>query len=298
MSWRPEYDVVVDPTAENNPHAAALRLVGGGAAVLEVGCWSGYVTEHLVAAGNRVVGVELDAGAAQRAERFAERVHVADIDVTPLSTLEPGPFDVVLFGDVLEHLRDPAATLADAGTLLAPDGRFVISVPHVAHVDVRMMLLQGTWEYQDDGLLDRTHLRWFTREGLRSLLADAGFVATAIERVRTPYASSNLPFDRDAVPHALLAYAAADDEAYTLQFVVEAKRRGETDQPDVLIREQRPVWPPIDGTGGDGGAAERRVAELEHERDALQAEVDAWRNSKLARAAAPLRSVYARLRRR
>jgi SAM-dependent methyltransferase len=294
MSGRPEYEVTVDPAAENNPHSAQLRLVGAGGRVLEVGCWSGYVTEHLVAAGNAVVGVELDAEAADRARRFAERVHVADIDVTPLSELEAGPFDVVLLGDVLEHLRDPDATLADAATLLGSGGRFVISVPHVAHVDVRMMLLQGNWEYQDDGLLDRTHLRWFTRDGLRSLLAGAGFVATAIERVRTPFGSSTLPFDRDAVPHPLLAYAAADDEVYTLQFVVEARRRSETDLPDVLDLPRPTAWPSLDATAD----LARRIGELERERDALQTEVDAWRNSTLARVAAPLRSVYARVRRR
>lgn len=292
MSWRPEYDVAVDPAAENNPHSAQLRLVGGGHRVLEVGCWSGYVTEHLVAAGNTVVGVELDAEAAEHARRFAERVHVADIDVTPLSRLDRGPFDVILLGDVLEHLRDPLAVLRDAATLLGPGGRFVISVPHVAHVDVRMMLLQGNWEYQDDGLLDRTHLRWFTREGLRGMLGDAGFVATAIERVRTPFGSSTLPFDRDAVPHALLAYAATDDEVYTLQFVVEARRRDDTDLPDVLDGTLPGAWPSLDGTAD----LAHRIGELERERDALQAEVDAWRNSKLARVAAPLRRIYARIR--
>lgn len=294
MSWRPEYDVAVDPAAENNPHSAQLRLVGRGHRVLEVGCWSGYVTEHLVAAGNTVVGVELDAEAAEHARRFAERVHVADVDVTPLSRLDRGPFDVVLFGDVLEHLRDPLGTLVDAATLLGPGGRFVISVPHVAHIDARMMLLQGNWEYQDDGLLDRTHLRWFTRASLRRMLADAGFVATSIERVRTPFGSSTLPFVRDAVPHALLAYAAADDEVYTLQFVVEARRRDDTDLPDVLDAGRPRAWPPLDGTA----ELARRVGELERERDALQAEVDAWRNSTLARVAAPLRRVYARARRR
>jgi SAM-dependent methyltransferase len=294
MSWRPEYDVVVDPAAENNPHAAQLRLVGGGHRVLEVGCWSGYVTEHLVAAGNTVVGVELATEAAEHARRFADEVHVADIDVTPLSRLDRGPFDVILFGDVLEHLRDPLGTLVDAATVLGPGGRLVISVPHVAHVDVRMMLLQGNWEYQDDGLLDRTHLRWFTRESLRELLAGAGFVATAIERVRTPFGSSTLPFDRDAVPHALLAYAAADDELYTLQFVVEARRRDETDATDVLDIARPGAWPSLDGST----ELAHRIGELERERDALQAEVDAWRHSTLVRFAAPLRRVYARARRR
>ena len=285
---RHDYTVTVDPDATNNPHSAAIRFVGGGNRVLEVGCSAGHVTRHLVARGNTVVGVELDPDAAKRAEEFAERVHVADVDRTPLSRLEPGPFDVIVLGDVLEHLRDPAAALTDAASLLSDDGRFVISVPNVAHIDVRMMLMQGGWAYQDDGLLDRTHLRWFTQESLRDLLAGAGFVATAVERVRTPFGSSNLEFDRAAVPQALIDYAMADADANTLQFVVEARRHG----PDALAADRVKAWPAVDST-----AAIERIAELEAERDALQREVDAWRNSRLVRAAAPLRRVYAAARR-
>jgi 2-polyprenyl-3-methyl-5-hydroxy-6-metoxy-1,4-benzoquinol methylase len=279
------YSVVVDPSATNNPHSAAIRFVGEGHKVLEVGCWSGHVTQHLVARGNTVVGVELDPGAASEAEAFAQRVHVADIELVPLSALERGPFDVIVLGDVLEHLRDPAAALADATTLLTPDGRLVISVPHVAHIDVRMMLLQGQWTYLDDGLLDRTHLRWFTRESLRQLLAGAGFVATSVERIVVPFGATNLVFDRAAVPRDVIELALADPEATTLQFVVEARRTGD----DLLAPGEPVAWPPL----GDV----QRLNELQAERDALAAEVDAWRGSKLVRAAAPFRAIYGRLRR-
>lgn len=288
MTGERDYHVAVDPDAVNNPHSAAIRLVGRGHRVLEVGCWSGHVTRHLVAAGNEVIGIEIDAEAAALAEQHAARVHVADVDATPLSSLEPGPFDVVVFGDVLEHLRDPATTLRDAATLLGPDGRFVISVPNVAHIDARVMLLHGEWGYQDDGLLDRTHLRWFTRRSLRELLADVGFVATSVERVRTPFGSSNLPFDRDAVPPELIEYAAADPEAFTLQFVVEACRADRAGV-DALAGDEPVSWPSLSGHGGS-------VVELEAENRALREEVEAWRNSKLVRVTRPARALYARLR--
>jgi SAM-dependent methyltransferase len=288
MTTERDYDVPVDPEAPNNPHSAAIRLVGHGQKVLEVGCWSGHVTRHLVARGNRVVGVEIDPTAAELARAYAERVHVADLDRTALSSLEDGPFDVIVLGDVLEHLRDPSATLADAATLLAPDGRFVISVPNIAHIDARMMLLQGEWEYERDGLLDASHLRWFTHRSLRELLAQAGFVATQVERVRTPFGSSNLMFDRDAVSPDLIRFASADPEAYTLQFVVEARRAGN----DVLGSPDPIAWP----VAGEADAAAQRIADLERERDALQAEVEAWRGSKLVRYTRPARSLYARLR--
>ena len=124
-SWRSadvsdQYTVEVDPSAENNPHSHALRIVGSGHRVLEVGCSTGYVTEHLVAAGNTVVGVELDPEAATLAERFAERVHVADLDLVRVSSIEHERFDVIVLGDVLEHLRDPDTTLARPRSRCSP----------------------------------------------------------------------------------------------------------------------------------------------------------------------------------
>lgn len=277
------YRTTVDPDAPNNPHSFAIAMVGTGNRVLELGCSVGHVTEHLVARGNEVVGVEIDAAAADEARRHATRVHVLDLDLLPVSSIEPGPFDVVLLGDVIEHMRDPVPVLRDLTGVLAPDGRFVISVPHVGHIDVRLMLLQGRWEYQPDGLLDRTHLRWFTRASLRDLLAEVGFVATRVERVVFGLGDSQLPIDADAVGPEVIRFIEADPEAYTYQFVVEARRAGHG-EPDALAGD--PVeWPPI-------GA---QLAALREENEALRNEVDAWRRSRLVRYTAPLRAVRARL---
>jgi len=161
----------------------------------------------------------------------------------------------------------------------------------VSHIDARMMLLQGNWEYQADGLLDRTHLRWFTRRSLRELLADVGFVATHVERIRTPFGSSNLPFEREAVSPELIGYATTDPDAFTLQFVVDARRGVGV---DVLADPPRTSWPRL----GSAPVADVHVADLERERDALRAEVEAWHNSKLVRMTYPLRALYASARRR
>lgn len=285
------YGTPVDPSAENNPHAYALSMVGSGQRVLEVGCSVGHVTEHLVAAGNTVVGIELDAEAAEAARRFAAEVHVADIGRTPVGTLVPHGFEVVLLGDVLEHLPDPSATLRELVALLTPAGRVVISVPHVAFVDVRLMLLEGTWAYQNDGLLDRTHLRWFTRDGLAALLGEAGLVATRVERVRLGPYESGLPVTRGRHSADVIRFAMADPEAATYQFVVEARRAGPGES--VWPIEPEPAWPDLDA---ERAALTGQVAALTAERDALANEVDAWRRSRLVRATAPLRALRRRLR--
>ena len=169
------YVVEVDPSAPNNAHAIALGFVGFDRDVLEVGAGAGHVTRVLAERGNRVTAVDIDPVALESAAPFASSVHSGDLDVMVLDELVgPGPFDAVLMGDVLEHLRDPVATLRAARRVLRPGGSIVVSVPNVAHIDLRLHLFIGRWQYQPIGLLDATHVRFFTRETLEEALAQAG----------------------------------------------------------------------------------------------------------------------------
>jgi 2-polyprenyl-3-methyl-5-hydroxy-6-metoxy-1,4-benzoquinol methylase len=287
------YHVEVDLTDRNNPHTIAIDMVGGGQRVLEVGCAGGHVTRHLVEAGNQVVGVEIDAEAAERATAFAERVHALDLDVTDVSSVEDGPFDVIVLGDVLEHLRRPDLALRDLVGLLADDGRLVISVPNVAHVDVRLHLLEGRWQYQPDGLLDATHLRWFTRAGLRALLADVGFVASDLRPVVQPLGASLLPNTPGLVGSDIVRFVESDPDANVYQFVVTAVRDDGSGRPDALAPVAT-TWPDLDA---ERAAVDAHIAALTEERDALRNEVDAWQRSRIVRMTAPVRRLLSRLRR-
>lgn len=288
-----QYRTDVDPLASNNPHSYALELVGGGHRVLEIGCSTGHVTAHLVAAGNTVVGVEIDEAAAVEARTVTDTVHVVDLDFTPLSSVEHSEFDVILLGDVLEHVRDPNDVLADIVTLLAPTGRLVVSVPNAAHVDVRLMLLEGRVEYQNDGLLDRTHLRWFTKASFRSLLDSCGFVATDLRRVIFPLGGSNVPFDRSVHSAATIDFVLADPDALSYQYVVECKPRAQVGDgsPDVLA----PIefdWP-----GHSCVAIEEELTGLRERVASVEAELAAWENSNVARLTKPVRAASGRIRR-
>ena len=92
--------------------------------------------------------------------------------ILPFSTSWTAEYDVVLAGDVLEHLVRPHDVLCRAVRLLRPGGHVVISLPHVGHVDVRLALLQGEWKYRPWGLLDATHVRFFTLPTIKEMLAD------------------------------------------------------------------------------------------------------------------------------
>jgi methyltransferase family protein len=97
---------------------------------------------------------------------------VADLDMS-IPALE-GLFDVIVFGDVLAHLKNPLQVLITMTKYLRRDGMIVISVPNIAHVCVRLQLLRGKFEYADRGILDRTHLRFFTYASLQEFIRQAG----------------------------------------------------------------------------------------------------------------------------
>ncbi|HLN06781.1 MAG TPA: methyltransferase domain-containing protein [Acidimicrobiales bacterium] len=217
------YDLTVDPDAENNTHAFALEMIGHNKTVLEVGCATGYFTKVLAERGCKVVGMEIDPEAAKVAEGWAERVVVGNVDDTEVwDRVDDETFDVVTFGDVLEHLRDPLAVLRVAVRKLKPFGCVVISLPNVAHGDVRLSLLHGDFRYQEIGLLDRTHIRFFTLQTARELLQDAGLVAVDTRRVVIPLFDTELGVSRDDFPEAVLDEVRADPEFETYQFVMKS----------------------------------------------------------------------------
>jgi 2-polyprenyl-3-methyl-5-hydroxy-6-metoxy-1,4-benzoquinol methylase len=214
---------VVNPRFPNNTHSFQLELVGRNKDVLELGCAAGHMTRALAAQGCRVVAVDRDADAVRYAEEFAERVLVLDIsDPRSLDELGDGRFDVILAGDVLEHLPDPLSVLRRCKSILRADGALVLSVPNVAHVDLKLALLHGRWWYRDVGLLDRTHLRFYTRRSLLELLLTAGFVPAEMRRVVKPYGTTELAVDALPVPAGVLDVALEDPDAETYQFVLRA----------------------------------------------------------------------------
>src|SRR5262249_12089547 len=161
------------------------RLGGGrGRRVLDAGAADGFLSERLSARGWRVTAVERDAARAARARERCEELVVADLaDAAPLLR---GPFDAIVYGDVLEHLGDPLPVLARLNRALRSDGVVVASVPNVAHLWVRLQLLAGRFDYAERGILDRTHLRFFTRRTFADLLSGAGLVVESLMTTPAP----------------------------------------------------------------------------------------------------------------
>lgn len=216
------YDQLVDPAAPNNAHSFALDLVGWNRRVLELGAASGHMTRALAERRCEVTAIEYDADAAADIGSAAAQVIVGDLnDLRVFDDLTP-TFDVILAGDVLEHLSRPDEVLARVSRLLRPGGHVVVSLPHIGHVDARLSLFQGDWEYRPWGLLDDTHTRFFTLKSIERMVRHAGLVMTELRRVVVPAFETELNVQRSAVPTELLELALADPEAETYQFVFSA----------------------------------------------------------------------------
>ena len=219
------YHAEIDPDEENNSHTTMLRMVGFNKRVLETGCASGHMSALLRAQGCSVVGMEVDASVVEPAREWLESVVIGDLEDPALWTqLDGDVFDAILFGDVLEHLRDPLPALREAATHLAPSGVVVISVPNIAHADVKAALIKGVFPYSESGLLDRTHISFFTKESLVELVREAGLAVVEISRITVPAFATEIGISRDEMDDATYTAITADREALTYQFVVRAVR--------------------------------------------------------------------------
>lgn len=169
--------------AYENPRPEVQELVPEGAArVLDLGCASGKLGAALkLRQRAEVVGIEIDPDYARDASSRLDRVIAADLEDGVPASLEAGEFDCLIAADVLEHLRDPWATLTRFVALLSAGGTAVVSLPNVRYWETLWVLGRfGTWPLRDEGIFDRGHLRWFTLTDAVNLMEQAGLVVTRV----------------------------------------------------------------------------------------------------------------------
>ncbi|MFJ5623658.1 glycosyltransferase [Peribacillus loiseleuriae] len=166
----------IDLTYFTHPRPEIVDLVPiGSRKILDVGCGAGATgLELLNRQSCQLYGIELNALVSSIAKE-----HYETVDHTDVEALEPsyplGYFDTIIFADVLEHLKDPGKVIQNLSKYLTPNGSIICSIPNIAHAEALIPLLQGSWHYADAGILDRTHLRFFTPQTVHTLFPSTQF---------------------------------------------------------------------------------------------------------------------------
>lgn len=161
--------------AENLPIIHFLKQIPARSRILEFGPAVGYTTRYLKEKKHcQITCIELNPEMAKIAAQYSEKMIIADIDTGEWESQVSGIFDYIIFGDVLEHLRTPANTLQKAVIFLSPKGYILTSIPNIAHNAVVMSMTKGIFEYTPFGLLDNTHVYFFTRKSMTEMFENTG----------------------------------------------------------------------------------------------------------------------------
>lgn len=181
-------DSAFDESSENTSWYKVFKLVPESSTVLDIGCSSGNFGQVLIERKACTVdGVELDSKDAKTAAKKLRNVWQLNVEYDDIKPLGNGRYDVIYFGDVVEHLVDPIATLQRIKHLLKPTGVILFSIPNMGHIGIRLALLAGDFEYTETGLLDKTHLHFYTQPEVKRVYESAGYRINHLDFVKKDY---------------------------------------------------------------------------------------------------------------
>lgn len=209
---------------ERTSLSVLVSLIHQGATVLDLGTGSGALGKYLQETlGCTVDGLTYNDAEADVARPHYRRVEVANLENCVLADIFPGErYDYVVCADVLEHLSRPERIVEACRDILAPSGKLLISVPNAGYSGLIGELLQGDFTYREEGLLDRTHLRFFTRRSLARFLGELNWSLEVFDTITRELPASEFKVAFDSLPPALSRYLLAIPDALTYQFIVVA----------------------------------------------------------------------------
>lgn len=209
--------------SENDSLAVIAGKIASGSKVLDVGCGAGNLGRLLRSKGCRIWGIEQDAENIAAAKKSGRYEIIYQLDLNRFSEDDlPKNFDYVVCADVLEHLVNPLQAAEKLKTRLKEDGKFIISVPNITHASIKANLLLNDWTYTELGIMDKTHLRFFTADSLADFVSNLGLMAETWDYTTLP-ADGYQPHKLKELPAAVAEYICRDAYAEVMQFIVSAK---------------------------------------------------------------------------
>ena len=221
-----DYSSRIDLYNKNSSLTKIIDRIKSNSRVLEFGPAKGHMTKVLKKKINcKVVCVEINTDFLNELKPYAEKVIISDIDELDWDKefLENEKFDAIIFADVLEHLYDPWFVVEKCKSLLKEDGSFFASIPNVSHAGLVGSLLLGNFDYRPQGLLDKTHIRFFTRKSIIGLFENNGYYIHHFEEVILDWRESAFKDDLLDASGNLLELITRSPDSSVYQFFVEAK---------------------------------------------------------------------------
>lgn len=217
--------------------------------VLDLGMGSGALGRHLKTQKNATVdGLTLNPDEAELATGSYRRVVVADLDSVDLdAAFESTTYDWIVCADVLEHLKFPERLLAQCQARLNPGGHVITSIPNVAYCGLLAELMQGDFRYREEGLLDATHLRFFTRRSLHRWFEEQGWHLVTAQTIERSLGESEFKVAFDALPPSVARYLQAQPDALSYQFISVATPPGRAPSATLLAHGDTTSHEPANG---------------------------------------------------
>ena len=208
---------------KHSSHDKIIKLVPHNARVLDVGCASGYLASFLKLKNCHVTGVDNNPEYILEAKNYCDSVILLDITKEDLE----GIYDVIILGDLIEHTPNPELVLLKLRKNLPKWGVIIVSVPNIANVYARTKIILGNFDYEDKGIFDKTHLRFFTIKTLKNLLKNTGYKVDSISftplpvHLKFPKANKNLLNSSSSMLHSL---ANLWPTLFTYQIIIKARK--------------------------------------------------------------------------
>ncbi|MCB1144787.1 MAG: methyltransferase domain-containing protein [Leptospiraceae bacterium] len=219
-----DYQINLD---HNNASSKLLKLVNPKSNVLEIGTSTGSMTAYLKEKlGCSIYGIEIDEKTADLARKYLDFQIIGDIEVLDLENyLKDKKFDIILCADVLEHLKQPDLVLEKLKKYLTQDGKILISVPNITYIGVLLPMIHGRFNYRETGILDETHLKFFSIESFETISKKSGLIINSIDRVQVNASDSDFRLDIKKYPSFLIDYLINNNtELFTYQFIFQLSR--------------------------------------------------------------------------
>ncbi len=216
-----DYENQIDLNNKNHSLTKIIERIKPNSKILEFGPAKGYLTKYFKEKLNcKIFCVEISEEFAQTAKQYSEKMVIGNLEILDLEKeFQNEKFDYIIFSDVLEHLFKPEKILRDVKKFLTEKGKLIVSIPNIAHSSIILNLIRDEFFYNATGLLDNTHIRFFTKKSLFRLFEANGYYVNEIDSTTASWDNVEFKFTKNEFPEEVLKFINKTNESQVYQYI-------------------------------------------------------------------------------